>query len=741
MLELCTIIREQFELKSEVLQPKCGHSADRLFVLGSMIMKKILGIIVLGFFLSANLLADDYTISENSTSTNGENTIDGSDSLTLNSGITITTSGANEGIDASGGDNTINQLGNISTTGNSGYGIRLQGDSNTLDILGTITTAGVEAYAIYLRSSDSNTITQSGKVKTTNYTSRLYMIENSENNNITQSGDLESTGVKWSHGYYLDNADTNTITQTGNITTEGTSARSHGYFFDDVSDASGSDNNTITQKGDITLTENNNKGYYFESGDSNSITQSGTITTSGTNGHGYHFFSNSDNNTITLTGAISVSGTNAKVIKVESGNDNNTLVLSEEPTITGSLDLGSEDFIISLSCNLKKDLTIEIENKTNMSVTDNLCGNDRYEILDSSSNADADNSETDGYLRIYGEDLDIDSHNKKYRTEIFLSKLKNIFNTVSDDKEETAFDSNQKRNGIYKNDLSGVVGYFDQNEKIDNASNNLFMGYAKQDATFDNGEFSGTKNIVLGYKKDIEVKKFKGSIIPIVGLSYNNFIDLETEANQTKEKKNYSQFAGVNSTVEKQKIFNENNSLTLEIESTFGIHRLPQYVTNFTEGDLSVDDAIDQVLSVGFSAKYSKIFKNGFVLEPYAGVSYNNTLSNDVTIIADEENKEAGHVMNGVLAKHAGLSLTKHSDKISFSLNYEHGDLNGLRENTFGISFSKKLQKIIKENDKLKLLAEEVLKENAVKDELIIQLIKENQKLKNENKIFKKNLD
>ena len=97
--------------------------------------------------------------------------------------------------------------------------------------------------------------------------------------------------------------------------------------------------------------------------------------------------------------------------------------------------------------------------------------------------------------------------------------------------------------------------------------------------------------------------------------------------------------------------------------------------------------------------------------------------------------------MNGVLAKHAGLSLTKHTNNISFSLNYEHGDQDGLKENTFGISFSKKLQKIIKENDKLKQLAEEVLKENAVKDDLIIQLIKENQKLKNENKIFKKNLD
>ena len=35
-------------MKSEILQSKCGHSADRLFVLGSWIMKKLLGILVLG---------------------------------------------------------------------------------------------------------------------------------------------------------------------------------------------------------------------------------------------------------------------------------------------------------------------------------------------------------------------------------------------------------------------------------------------------------------------------------------------------------------------------------------------------------------------------------------------------------------------------------------------------------------------------------------------------------------------
>ena len=151
--------------------------------------------------------ADDYTISSNSTSTNGGNTIDGSDSLLLESGISIAVSG------------------------NSKRGITFTGDGNTLNVLGTVTTNGSAGHGIYLNESDSNTITQSGKVTTQNQTSRLYMIKNSNSNDITQSGDLESTGVKWSHGYYLDNADSNTITQTGNCTTAGSTARSHGYFF------------------------------------------------------------------------------------------------------------------------------------------------------------------------------------------------------------------------------------------------------------------------------------------------------------------------------------------------------------------------------------------------------------------------------------------------------------------------------------------------------------------------------
>jgi hypothetical protein len=141
------------------------------------------------------------------------------------------------------------------------------------------------------------------------------------------------------------------------------------------------------------------------------------------------------------------------------------------------------------------------------------------------------------------------------------------------------------------------------------------------------------------------------------------------------------------------------------------------------------------------------------------GLSVNNTLSNDVQIIADGENKEAGHVMNGVLAKRAGLTISKHTDDISFSLNIEHDNQDDLKENTFFISISKKLQRmskirkekekvipelekifdqlqLAKENERLVNLASTTNEENKVMKALIIELLKENQKLKTENKLF-----
>ena len=731
-------------------------------------MKKFILLFLVSLFYSGfpiNLLADDYTISSNSTSTNGGNTINGSDSLLLESGIGIAVSGNNKS------------------------GITITGDGNTLNVLGTVTTNGSAGHGIYLNESDNNTITQSGKVKTQTHTSRLYMIKDSHSNDITQSGDLESTGVKWSHCYYLDNADSNTITQTGNCTTAGSTARSHGYFFDDVSgDNSGSDGNTIIQKGNITLTENTNKAYFCEEGTNNSITQSGTITTSGTDGHAYHFYENCDSNTITLSGSISVSGTNAKAIKVESGNDANTLVLSEEPTITGNVDLGSEDFTISLSCDLKKDLTVTLNNKTGMTVTNNLCGNDTYEILDSSENADADNSETNGYLRIFGEDLEIDDENAKYRSENVLTKLRGLFDAANyinwhapEDKFFKIFHSTQKRDGAYKGEMSGVVGQLSP-FILGGTRNNIFLGYTRQDGDFDNGEFLGGDNFALGLKSVYENNGFKASFTPMIGLNDLTVTDFDTDTKTKVSTNLLSEFAGFNTKLGKEIKTSEDASLNLSVQSTLGLQRFPEYLSKFSDGDLSVDEAVEQVLGVGFEVSYVEGVGKGFIIKPYIGANVNNNLNNSIKIKADGENKNVSPAQDSTSGYYAGVSFTKASKDLNFDLDLMYGNEDGLinqiaavsltktfgkskekdpkikaSENTELLKFNQKdllefgelkelteklktkNEKLKNENEKLKTLSAKLLEENKTSKRLIVELIKENEKIKLEKEIFKNN--
>ena len=228
---------------------------------------------------------------------------------------------------------------------------------------------------------------------------------------------------------------------------------------------------------------------------------------------------------------------------------------------------------------------------------------------------------------------------------------------------------------------------------------------------------------------------------------------------QAIEKNSYSQLAAININTKKIKKFNDKNKLSIEVDGIYGIHRFSKYMSSFTDGDLTVDEAVDQVLGAGFTVKNSSQLKNGFVIEPYGKFSLNNTISNDINITADGENKEAGHVMNGVLAKRAGINLSKNNDEISFKLNIEHNNQDGLIGNLVNISVSKKLQRmakikrekekpdpkleklfdqlvIAKENERLAKLAGDTLNENKILKEMIIQLIKENQKLKTVNKLL-----
>ncbi|MBT6099125.1 MAG: hypothetical protein HOH05_12250 [Marinovum sp.] len=189
--------------------------------------------------LSAPLHADDFIVSGTSTSTNGGNTINGSDSLTVTaagsispanadgisttgvsntitvqgsittvngrSGIQSTNENGNQitlsgsaqitstsngaqgaGIDISGGNNnsiTLSDTAKITTIGNSGLGISIFGDNNTVTLSqGTETsTSGTSSDGIYVYDGTGNTLNIAGKVKATNADANAIHLEGGTN--------------------------------------------------------------------------------------------------------------------------------------------------------------------------------------------------------------------------------------------------------------------------------------------------------------------------------------------------------------------------------------------------------------------------------------------------------------------------------------------------------------------------------------------------------------------------------
>ena len=624
-----------------------------------------------------------------------------------------------------------------------------RGHDVVIDNDGTIKSG--KMYAVSCDSCENFTLDNSGVLEATGDT--VFARNLTGTNSITNSGTIKNTSggralqIKESSGLTLTNTGTiESVTQV-------------------AVDLIGSVNPTIINRGTIKSTANKAKVIDLaqnsdEDGTGGTLENYGTIINStGSQGQSIRLGDGDgpwNNLTIINSGTISSVGETVLV----SGSDTTGLNITTkgEGTWVGEIDMEDAAVTMTLDCSISKDQDIEIEDKTNMVVVDNLCGNDTYAILDSSKNADADNSETNGYLRIYGEDLEIDSNNKKYRTEIFLAKLNNIFTATNNNKEYGTYYSTYNRDNIYNNYENGVLGFFEKKDEL-SFIDKPFISYSDQGAAFNNREYTGSKNLAFGFRKQIQTDEFNVSIVPVAGLSLNKVVDVETETNQIIKKGFKSQFAGINTSISKKFDYDNESNLTLEVSGIYGLHRLPKYLTNFTDGDLSVDDAIDQVLGAGFNVKYSKENTNGFVLEPYLGLSANNTLSNDIEIIADGENKEAGHVMNGVLAKKIGFDLTKNTENFNFAINFNHQDQDGLIENSVNISLSKKIQQIskfrkerereipeleklfdqlqlAKENERLTEIAGKTAEENKVMKELIIQLIKENQKLKTENKLF-----
>ena len=611
---------------------------------------------------------------------------------------------------------------------------------------GTITAADKSAF--YCKTCSDITFNNTGTMTSGN---NAVVISAGDNISITNSGTITATADN--SGLNISSSDGTVVTNTGTI-----SGVDHGMQSSNV------DNSTITNHGTISASSNSGYGLVYENDGTNRVNNTlnnyGTISaTSGSFADGIGIGKGaSPMFNITINNYGTISGSDDSIKMLNSSNTGINIVTKGDGTYVGEINLNDSSTTMTLDCSISKDQKIEIHNKTNMVVTNNLCGNDTYEILDSNSDPDSDNSETNGFLYVYGEDLDIDSHNKKYRSEIFLSNLNDIFNSVSEEKKSSGYYSVKKRDNIYKNETTGVTGDF----KIENDNFTPFLSYSSQQAKFNNGEALDSENLAIGLKKEIDYEKFKFSIVSVFGLTQNKYLDLETETQQTISKENLGQFAAVNYKASRKLEIDDSQSLNIEVDGKYGLRRLPTYLSSFTDGDLSVDDAVDQVLSGGFNVEYSKSFENGFVLKPYTGLSLNQTLSEKIDIVADGERKDMAHYMDDDLKVKAGLNISKNTENFGLNFNLEFNDQNGLKDTKVSISLTKVIQnniskkieglpidpeleklfdqlQLAKENERLAEITGRAVEENRIMKEMIIQLIKENNKLKTERNLLLKN--
>mgnify|MGYP003320457368 FL=1 len=216
------------------------------------------------------------------------------------------------------------------------------------------------------------------------------------------------------------------------------------------------------------------------------INNTGTIDVAGTRALPAIRFSNAGDNTLTTSGTISggpeqsSGGVNSAgmdiVIDKCSGDDNmdhcggtksgtTTINLTGGPTFSKGLDLNGTKVNIVLKEGLKRDVTIRIfdyveESSDYLTITRE--GQDTYTLTaetltydDDSANVDGStyntrdatevtftgqsdsltreeyNAGTDGILTIFGEDLEVEKNNQKYRAENTLTKLRGLFNAAN----------------------------------------------------------------------------------------------------------------------------------------------------------------------------------------------------------------------------------------------------------------------------------------------------------------------
>ena len=347
------------------------------------------------------------------------------------------------------------------------------------------------------------------------------------------------------------------------------------------------------------------------------------------------------------------------------------------------------------------------------------------------------------------------------------------------------FYSNVKRENMYKGSMAGVVG---QLSPINwgSITSNIFLGYSKHDGDFDNGEFLGGGNYALGLKNVYTNKGIKISFSPMIGLNDLDVTDYDSDSGAKVKTNLLSEFLAINGKIDKEIKTSEEGSLNISVQSTLGMQRFSDYISKFSDGDLSVDESVEQIFSGGFEVKYNEELGKGFIIRPYVGVSLNRNLNDNIAIVADDDNTSTSPAYSVTSGYYVGLTLNKEAKDINFDLDLMYGNEDGLINQIVAVAFTKSFGKAKKEtiklepvpdlpkideslttqdynktfkelemlrdlnkkikvenaklkaqNEKLKLLAQKTLEENEVSKKLIVELLKENEKVKLENQIFK----
>ena len=631
------------------------------------------------------------------------------------------------------------------------------------------------------------TITNSGTIKAETGASTIFL-QQLATGTITNSGTISSTSRKVLN---LAGSDSLTITNSGTI-----SAASRSIWLSKAS------NVTLTNEsgGTISSTDETYGSIYAccDTGNINNvisdgyqtninIINEGTVTATGNNADAINVDIN--NSTITNRGTLdggpdSGGSPNGYDIEIMSGTTGTTIILDKSPTFgNGKIDLNTTSTTIRLTCTIKKDLTLIIDGADDVTYDNQLCGNDSYTISTSG---------TTDTLTIDGNDLEVETGNSKYKSELVLTKLRGLLNAAnyidenaSEDKFVKVFYNTQKRENIYSGDMHGIVGQLSPIE-WGPITSNIFLGYTKQNGDFDAGSFLGGNNYALGLKNTYEKNDIKVSLNPMIGFQGVSITDYDIEAKTFAFNDLLSEFMGLQGNVKKEINISDDSSLNLKVKSTYGVQKFPDYVANFLDGDVSVDDSIDQVLGGGFEVEYNEDLGNEFIIKPYVGFQYNNLKNQTYGINAAGDRKDVSTAATDASGYYAGFALSKDTKLFNLDLNAGFGNTGGLIDQFTSFSltksfgkdvpkkasvkkvsttpkieisdntqeYSKELievkeirklteklmlenKKLQTENEKLRMFSEKVATESKASKKLIVALLKENEKVKLENQIFK----